>query len=121
MKNYYVSKPDLTPYEGIKVTKKTKLTFDNGRVKQDIKNLKLHSVYTYQNERYTSKNVLDVNLKEGDILLLEEENRGYFLPLNAEVETIERAIEDYEALNIALRGDGTNDVKRNEEKSVRTD
>ena len=121
MKNYYVSKPDLTPYEGIKVTKKTKLTFDNGRVKQEIKNLKLHSVYTYQNERYTSKNVLDVNLKEGDILLLEEENRGYFLPLNAEVETIERAIEDYEALNIALRGDGTNDVKRNEEKSVRTD
>lgn len=118
-KKYYVAKPDLTPYEGVKVTKDLNLTFENEKVKQEIKNLKLNSTFIYENEKYKTTNILEINLEEGEILLLEEENRGYFLPMDIGVEPIERAIEDYEALNLALRGDGNNenDTTRNEETS----
>lgn len=115
--NYYVMKPDLTPYDGVKVTKDTCLTFENGKVKQEIKNLKLKSISNYKNEKYSTKSELIVNLEEGEILLLEQENRGYFLPLDVGICTINEAIGDYEALNLALRGD-KNDTNRNEEESA---
>lgn len=115
--NYYVIRPDLTPYEGIKVTKDTKIKYSNDRVKQEIKNLMLHSEYTIVTEDFTSKNILDIKLKEGDILLFENENRGYFLPKDVSIAPIKVAIEDYEALALALDGD-KNDVKRNEDKDI---
>lgn len=114
---YYVMKPDLTPYDGVKVNKNTYLTFENDRVKQEVKNLKLKSTTIFQNEKYFTKSELVVNLEEGEILLLEQENRGYFLPMNVGVCTINEAIEDYKSLSIALNGDGNNDTTRNEEKS----
>lgn len=118
--NYYVMKPDLTPYDGVKVTKDTCLTFENEKVKQEIKNLKLKSISTFKSEKYSTKSELEVNLEEGEILLLEQENRGYFLPLNVGICTINEAIKDYEALNIALNGDDKNDTKGNEEQSTKT-
>lgn len=116
--NYYIMRPDLTPYEGVIVTKDTKIKYENERVKQNIENLKLISEYTIKTEKYTSTNKLEVNLEEGEILLFENENRGYFLPKDVAICNIKTAIEDYEALALALDGEDTNDVKRNENKDV---
>lgn len=103
--NYYVMNPDLTPYEGIKVKKETELDFENDYVKQTLKNLKLVSEYTITNEKFTSFNKLEMNLEEGEILLFEGENRGYFLPKDVGICTIKEAMEQYEALAIALDGE----------------
>lgn len=115
--NYYVIRPDLTPYEGLKVTKDTSLKYENENVKQIIENLKLISEYRVTTEKYTSINKLEINLEEGEILLFENENRGYFLPKDVPICSIKTAIEDYEALALALDGD-TNDTKRNENKDI---
>lgn len=103
--NYYVINPDLTPYEGVKVTKELELEFENEKVKQTVKDLKLVSEYTVTNEKYTSKNILEMNLEEGEILLFEAEDRGYFLPLGEGICTIKEAIEQYETLSLALDGE----------------
>ncbi len=115
--NYYVMRPDLTPYEGIKVTKDTKIDYENEKVKQSIKDLKLVSTYTYRTDKFTSINTLEVNLDEGEVLLFENENRGYFLPKDVSICPIKTAIEDYEVLALALDGD-ENDTQRNEDKDV---
>lgn len=111
--NYYVMRPDLTPYEGITVTKDTVIEYENDKVKQTIKDLKLITESTFSNERYTTYSKIEINLEEGDILLFENENRGYFLPMNVAIGTIKDAIGDYEALALALDGD-KDDSKGNE-------
>lgn len=116
----YVLKPDLRPFKGVKITKDTKLTFKNDMVEQEIKDLKLKSTYIYKNEKYTSTNLLELNLEEGEILLLEEENRGYFLPQDG-ICTIDEAIEDYKTLKVALEGEVKDDSTRNEKESIKTD
>ena len=115
----YVLKPDLRPFKGVKVTKDTVLTFENGRVKQEIKNLKLKSTYIYENEKYKSTNLLELNLEEGEVLLLEEENRGYFLPQDG-ICTIEEAIIDYKTLNEVLEGENKDDSLRDEKENIKT-
>lgn len=105
---YYVMSPDLTPYEGVKITKETELTFENEKVKQSVKDLKLISEYKLVFPKYTTYNRLEMNLEEGEILLFEGENRGYFLPSDIIPCTIEGAIEQYEALALALDGDKEN-------------
>lgn len=111
--NYYVLRPDLTPYKGIKVNKDTKLEFKNEKVTQKIENLELITESKIEDKRFISETKMKVFLKEDDVLLLEEENRGYFLPLDS-VGTIETAIKDYKALALALDGD-KDDTTRDEE------
>lgn len=118
--NYYVIRPDLTPYEGIKVDKDTKLEFENEKVKQKLENLELVTHSTFKNSQYESESKLKIFLKEGDILLFEGENRGYFLPSNVAIATIETAINDYKGLALALDGD-KNDIEGNENESSSTD
>ena len=109
----YVLKPDIRPYKGLKVTKETKLEFKNDRVDQKVENLKLTSKYIFENEKFKSTNLLELNLEEGEVLLLEEENRGYFLPQDG-YSTIDEAIGDYETLKNALEGENKDDSKGNE-------
>lgn len=109
----YVLKPDLRPYKGLKVTKDTKLEFKNDKVDQKVENLKLTSKYIFENEKFKSTNLLELNLEEGEVLLLEEENRGYFLPQDV-FSTIEEAIADYESLKDILKGDNKDVSKGNE-------
>lgn len=48
---------------------------------------------------------MEINLEEGEVLLLEEEGRGYFLPADSTpVEEIDEAINDYKSLKEALTG-----------------
>ena len=58
---------------------------------------------------------MTIFLKEGDILLFERENRGYFLPIDS-IGTVDTAIKDLQALALALDGD-ENDTNRDEKTS----
>lgn len=101
--NYYVLRPDLTPYEGIVVDKKTKLEFENEKVKQKVEDLKLTVIQNDKTEEYEIKSEMTIFLKKGDVLLFERENRGYFKPAQP-IGSIETAIADLRSLATALDG-----------------
>lgn len=93
-KQVYVIRPNTDCYYGISVNKDTKESFKNANVNQTIENLVLKSEYKVENEAFKSATKTEIKLKEGDILLLEEENRGYFLPKDVSIGTIDDAIDD---------------------------
>lgn len=94
MKNY-IRKPSIDLYPGIEVTKDTVLEYKNENVKQCLKNLVFHSVTKVKGEGYRSKYDTTINLKDGDILIFEEEGRGYIKPVE-EFVTIQEAIDELE-------------------------
>lgn len=89
----FIRKPDIDLLSGIIVTKDTNIVFKNDNVKQTIKDLKLHSVTTIKGEGYKSKYDTTIYLNEGDVLIFEDEGRGYIKPVEDFV-TIAEAIED---------------------------
>lgn len=89
----FIRKPSIDMYSGIKVTKDTVLEYKNENVIQYVKNLVFHSVTKVKGEGYTSKYDTTIHLKEGDVLVFEEEGRGYIKPVEDFV-TIEEAIEE---------------------------
>lgn len=93
-KKVYVMRPNTDCYYGYTITKDTKLKFENENVKQKIENLILYSEVTYKTEDFESETKLKLKLKEGDIVLLEEDGRGLFLPKDQRIGSIDEAIED---------------------------
>lgn len=91
--NNYIRKPSIDLYPGIRVTKDTVLEYKNENVVQTVKNLVLHSVTKVKGDNYKSKYDTTIKLNEGDILIFEDEGRGYIKPVEAFV-TIEEAIAD---------------------------
>lgn len=91
----FVRRPILDLYPGIKVTKDTVIEFENENVNQSIKDLTFHSLTTLKGEGFESVYDVTIHLKEGDVLILEEDGRGYIKPVDGLV-TIEEAIEDLE-------------------------
>ena len=89
----FIRKPSIDLFPGIRVTKDTVLEYKNENVKQTVKNLVLHSVTKVKGEGYRSKYDTTITLKEGDILIFEEEGRGYIKPVEDFV-TIAEAVED---------------------------
>lgn len=89
----FIRKPSIDLYPGIKVTKDTVLDFENENVKQKLENLEFHSVMTVKGENFESVYDTTIHLQEGDILIFEEEKRGYIKPVDGIV-TIEEAIDD---------------------------
>lgn len=89
----FLRKPSVELYPGIRVTKDTVLEYKNENVKQTVKDLVFHSVTKVKGESYRSKYDTTIKLKEGDILVFEEEGRGYIKPVEDFV-TIEEAISD---------------------------
>jgi hypothetical protein len=89
----FIRKPSVDIYPGIRVDKDTVLEYKNENVKQTVKNLVFHSVTKVKGESYKSKYDTTINLKEGDILVFEEEGRGYIKPVE-EFVTIAEAIDD---------------------------
>lgn len=94
MKNY-ILKPSIDLFPGVRVDKDTKLEYKTENVQQIIENLILHSVTHEKGDGYARTCHTTVYLKEGDILIFEDEGRGYIKPLQSLV-TIEEAIEDLE-------------------------
>jgi hypothetical protein len=91
----FIRKPDINLYPGIRVTKDTDMEYKNENVKQTVKNLVLHSITKVKGEGYKSTYNTTVQLKEGDILIFEEDSRGYIKPVEDFV-TIQEAIDDLE-------------------------
>ncbi len=89
----FIQRPNLDLYPGIKVDKDTVLEYKNNNVKQTLKDLVLHSVTKVTGDGYKSKYDTTIQLKEGDVLVFEEEGRGYIKPVEAFV-TIAEAVED---------------------------
>lgn len=101
--NYYVLRPDLTPYEGQKVDKTSHFEFKGEDVEQKLENLKLTTIKKTKGDRWETESKMVLDLNEGDILLFENENRGWFLPAEP-IGTIETALKDLGGLATALDG-----------------
>lgn len=97
----FIYKPSIDMLAGIKVTKETTLEYENENVKQTLKDLVFDSTTTvngYANgENYISTYHTVITLNEGDILIFEEEGRGYIKPVENFV-TVEEAIKELECL-----------------------
>lgn len=89
----FIRKPSIDLMPGIRVTKDTNIEYKNENVKQTIRNLVLHSVTTIKGEGFKSKYDTTIRLEEGDVLVFEEDGRGYIKPVEGFV-TIEEAIDD---------------------------
>lgn len=91
----FISRPNIDLYGGITVTKDTELEYKNEYVQQSVKDLVFHSVIKKTGGGYESTWESTIQLNEGDVLLFEEEGRGYIKPVEPMV-TIQEAINDLE-------------------------
>ena len=91
----FIRKPSIDLYPGIRVDKDTVLEYKNENVKQTVKNLVLHSVTKINGNGFKSKYDTTIQLQEGDVLIFEDEGRGYIKPVESFV-AIEEAIKELE-------------------------
>ena len=91
----FIYKPSIDMLAGIKVTKDTTLEYENDNVKQTLKDLVFDSTTVVKGDNYTSTYHTVINLNEGDVLIFEEEGRGYVKPVEQFV-TVEEAIKELE-------------------------
>ena len=89
----FIRKPNIDLYGGIRVTKETELQYESENVKQTVKNLVLHSVTKITGDGFESTYDTTVHLQEGDVLVYEDEGRGYIKPVEPLV-SIAEAIDD---------------------------
>ena len=89
----FIRKPSIDMYAGIKVTKETTFEYQNENVNQTLKDLVFHSVTKVKGENFESVYDTTIQLSEGDVLVFEEEGRGYIKPVE-EMMTIPEAIEE---------------------------
>ena len=93
----FINKPSIDMYGGIKVDKNTTLEYKNENVDQVLKDLVFKSVTKVKGEGFESEYHTTIYLKEGDILVFEEEGRGYIKPVEQFV-TVEEAIAELECI-----------------------
>lgn len=91
----FMRKPDIDMLAGIKVTKETAFEYKNENVEQTLKDLVFHSVTKVKGENFESTYDTTIQLVEGDVLVFEEEGRGYIKPVESFV-TVGEAIEELE-------------------------
>lgn len=91
----FILKPSIDMHAGIRVTKDTEFEFKNDKVDQKLKDLVFKSIIKVTGEGYESEYHTTIELKEGDILVFEEEGRGYIKPVQ-ELVTVAEAIEELE-------------------------
>ena len=73
------------------------LEYENENVKQTLKDLVFESTTTVKGENFTSEYHTTITLNEGDVLIFEEEGRGYIKPVE-EFVTVAEAIEELELI-----------------------
>ena len=89
----FIRKPMLDLYPGIRVDEKTVFFYENKNVRQSVDKLVFRSVTKIEGENFHSVYDTTIQLQEGDVLLFEDEGRGYIKPVDSFV-SIEEAIED---------------------------
>lgn len=93
----FIRKPSIDMYAGVKVTKETAFEYQNENVKQTVKDLVFHSVTKVKGDNYESIYDTTIQLAEGDVLIYEEEGRGYIKPVE-EMMTVSEAIEELKCI-----------------------
>lgn len=93
----FIRKPSIDMLAGIRVTKDTVLEYKNENVQQTLKDLVFKSITKVNGEGYESEYNTIIYLKEGDILIFEEEGRGYIKPVE-EFVTVKEAIEELKCI-----------------------
>jgi len=91
----FMRKPDIDMLAGIRVTKDTTFYYKNENVEQTLEGLVFHSVTKVKGENFESVYDTTITLVEGDVLIFEEEGRGYIKPVESFV-TVGEAIEELE-------------------------
>jgi hypothetical protein len=89
----FIRKPSIDLYPGVRVGKDTDLEYKGENVHQTVKDLVLHTVTTVKGDGYTSVCDTTIQLQEGDVLIFEDEGRGYIKPVESFV-AVEEAIAD---------------------------
>ena len=89
----FIRKPSVDLLPGIRVGKETVLEYKNEHVEQRLENLVFHSITKVKGQSFESVQDTTIYLNEGDVLVYEEEGRGYIKPVE-EFVTIEEAIDD---------------------------
>ena len=90
----FIRKPSLDMYPGIRVDKDTVLEHNNDNVKQTLKDLVFHSITKVKGDNFESIYDTTIQLTEGDILIFEDEGRGYIKPVE-DFMTVKEAIEEF--------------------------
>lgn len=93
----FIRKPSIDLYPGVRVDKDTVLEFKNDNVDQKIENLVFHNVLKVSGNNFESICETTIQLESGDILIFEEDGRGYIKPVEPFVEVSE-AIADLEII-----------------------
>ena len=91
----FIRKPSIDMYAGIKVAKDTEFEYKNENVEQTLKDLVFHSITKVKGDNFESVYNTTITLNEGDVLVFEEEGRGYIKPVE-EFVTVKEAIEELE-------------------------
>ena len=89
----FIRKPSIDLFPGIRVEKDTEFEYKNENVEQTLKDLVFHSVTKVKGDGFESTYNTTIWLQEGDILIFEDEGRGYIKPVEAFVAVAE-AIDD---------------------------
>lgn len=89
----FIRKPSVDLYPGVRVEKDTVLEYKNENVEQRLENLVFHSVTKVKGDGFESVYDTTIHLKEGDVLVFEEEGRGYIKPVE-EFVTVAEAVDD---------------------------
>ena len=94
----FIRKPSVDMLAGIKVDKDTELEYKNENVDQTLKDLVFHSITKIKGDNFESVYDTTIQLKEGDIVIFEEEGRGYIKPVE-EFVTVKEAIEEFNCIS----------------------
>ena len=89
----FIRRPSIDQYPGVQVRKDTVLEYKTETVEQTVKDMTMHSVTRIKGDTYESILDTTVQLQEGDILIFEDEGRGYFKPVDG-FATVQEAIEE---------------------------
>ena len=94
----FIKKPSIDMLAGSRVDKDTTLEYKNDNVEQTLKDLVFHSVTKVTGDNFESTYDTTIQLNEGDILIFEEEGRGYIKPVE-EFMTVKEAIEEFNCIS----------------------
>ena len=89
----FIQKPSVDLYPGMKVDRDSAFEYTNDNVDQELKDLVFRSKTKVKGNGFESVYDTTIYLKEGDVLVFEEEGRGYIKPVE-EFVTVSEAIDE---------------------------
>lgn len=110
--------PNCEIYKGFTVDEKSTLKYENKdkTLRQELNNLEFVQYQKTDSPKYSTETKTTIHLKKGMVILFEDEERGYVVPVNKYV-TIKEAIQELEYIK-DLDTEVTNDTKGNENKDI---